>query len=208
MPSSAKTNLHKDGKRLRRSFFARPTLTIAKDLLGKLIIRKIGRHFLVCRITETEAYRGEDDLACHASRGRTQRTEPLYGIPGTAYVYLIYGMYHCFNIVTERKEFPSAVLIRGCIPVTKDGDDERNRTLTGPGRLCRELQITKTQNGVDLTTDKKLWIADDGRRIRPEEIQKTPRIGVDYAKHCATYPWRFVTTALFPLQEKKNAGSS
>lgn len=193
MRSSKKTALPRRPKRLGRSFFARPTLTVAKDLLGKLIIRRIGQRVLVCRITETEAYRGEDDLACHASRGRTLRTEPLYGIPGTAYVYLIYGMYHCFNVVTERKDFPSAVLIRGCIPVTDDGEDEQSRTLIGPGRLCRELEITRDQNGIDLTKNQTLWLADDGRRVRPREIERTPRIGVDYAKHCAAYPWRFVT---------------
>lgn len=192
MRSSPKTELSRHAKRLGRPFFARPTLTVAKDLLGKLIIRKIGQRIVVCRITETEAYRGEDDLACHASRGRTNRTEPLYGIPGTAYVYLIYGMYHCFNVVTERKDFPSAVLIRGCVPVANDGAEEQNRTLIGPGRLSRDLQIAKAQNGIDLTTDESLWIADDGSGVPSRDIQRTPRIGVGYAKHCAAYPWRFV----------------
>ena len=97
---------------LKRSFYVRPTLEVARDLLGKILVRKTGRKEIRAVITETEAYVSEDDLASHASKGRTPRTEPMYGEAGHAYIYMIYGMYHCFNIVTEKKDFPAAVLIR------------------------------------------------------------------------------------------------
>src|SRR3989338_4345306 len=109
------------------SFFARPTLRVAHELLGKYLVRRISRKKLVGKIIEVEAYIGEDDLACHASRGRTKRTEMLYAKPGTVYVYLVYGMYWCLNIITQRSEYPSAVLIRAIEPVEGIGAMAKNR---------------------------------------------------------------------------------
>jgi DNA-3-methyladenine glycosylase len=171
---------------LPREFYRRSTLDVARDLLGCFLVRKVGRKIVRARIVEVEAYVGEDDLACHASKGRTKRTETMYGDPGHAYVYLIYGMYHCLNIVTEEKGFPAAVLIRGAqvqgVPF-KEAD--------GPGKLCRFLEIGRDLNGWDLTRGAKLWL-EPGEPVPGRNIQATRRIGVDYAKHCKDYLWRFV----------------
>lgn len=176
-------------KRLGRTFFARDTHVVAQALLGKLLVRQVAGENFSGRITEVESYVGVDDAACHASRGpawpagrRTKRTEIMFGKAGHAYVYLIYGMYHCLNIVTEEKEFPAAVLIRSLDIVT------------GPGRLTRALQITRHLNGEDLTTSKRLFVVDDGLRIPRRAIIATPRIGVAYAGKDALLPWRYVLT--------------
>src|SRR3989338_6779978 len=134
--------------KLKRIFFNRNTVTVAKDLLGKYLVRRIGRKIIAAKITETEAYCGQNDLACHASKGITPRTKVMFGPPGHAYIYLIYGMYHCLNIVTEKEGYPSAVLIRGC------------ELANGPGKICRELKIDKTLNGVDMFKSRELWIED------------------------------------------------
>src|SRR5690348_6500444 len=123
---------------LPRDFYARPTLTVARELLGQILVHGEKR----VRIVETEAYIGPEDLACHAARGRsTPRNEVMYGEPGHAYVYFIYGMYYWLNVVTEREGFPAAVLIRAGDPGAK-----------GPGVLCRELGLTREHNGLDLTS--------------------------------------------------------
>lgn len=164
--------------RLKRDFYNRNTLIVAKQLLGKVLVRKIGNKIIRAEIIETEAYCGPNDLACHASKGRTKRTEIMFGQPGHAYVYMIYGMYHCLNIVTEKENYPAAVLIRGV---------ER---IIGPGKICRELKIDKNLNGVDIIKSKKLWIEKgDSKSIK---IQKTKRIGVDYAKEYKDKLWRFI----------------
>src|SRR3989344_951033 len=146
-------------KRLARTFFNRPTPQVARELLGKFLVRRIGRKTIAARITETEAYCGPNDLASHASRGRTKRTEVMFGPPGHAYVYLIYGMYHCFNITTERDGYPAAVLIRSVVltSTTFSHSQECENVVDGPGKLCRYLQIDKSLNNKDLTTSKKLW---------------------------------------------------
>lgn len=154
-------------------------------MLGCFLIRKIGRKVIRAKITEVEAYIGEDDLACHASKGRTKRTETMYGEPGYAYVYLIYGMYHCLNIVTEEKDFPAAILIRA-VEIAGVPMKETN----GPGKLCRELRIDRKLNGFDITQGEKLWI-ESGAKIASKNIRAEKRIGIDYAKHCKDYPWRF-----------------
>ena len=155
-------------------------------------------------ITETEAYCGLNDLASHASRGKTPRTEIMFGPPGRAYIYLVYGMYYCLNIVTEKKDYPAAVLIRGIII---DGVDY-NKT-NGPGKVCRVLKIDKTLNGKDITIanvgnrhacsslraracSQPLQIEDRGVIIKNSQIQKTPRIGVDYAGKFKDKKWRFL----------------
>ena len=151
--------------KLTRTFYNRDTLTVARELLGKYVVRRRGERFLCGRICETEAYIGRMDKACHAyNYRRTARTETLFAPPGTAYIYLIYGMYHCLNFVTEAEGEPCAVLIRGLEPA---GDGEllarqrygkalgelspyqRNNFLNGPGKLCRALDLTRAQNGLD-----------------------------------------------------------
>ena len=168
-------------KRLDRKFFERKTLVVARDLIGKLLVRKIGPTIYRAQITETEAYFGPNDLASHASKGLTPRTKPMFGPAGYSYVYLIYGMYHCLNVVTEKAGYPAAVLIRG-VMLEKHHD--------GPGKLCRELKIDKKLNEIDMTTNKELWFEDDGAKIG--RIKKTPRIRVDYAGEYKDKPWRFV----------------
>lgn len=170
---------------ISRQFYHRDTLDVARDLLGCVLACRIEGKTVRARIVETEAYVGEDDLASHASKGRTKRTETMYGAPGHAYVYMIYGMYHCLNVVTEAEGFPAAVLVRavevGGVP-TKETD--------GPGKLCRFLGIDRDLNGRDVTKRRKLWI-EPGKPAANEEIVASPRVGVGYAKHCAEYPWRF-----------------
>ena len=145
-----------------RSFYQQPTLDVARQLLGKYLAREHGDGTTIGRIVETEAYIGPQDLACHASKGRTRRTEVMFGPAGVAYVYLIYGMYHCLNVVTEREEFPSAVLIRA---IEIDGE-----LIDGPGRLCRALQIDRSLNLADLTTGEALWFEDRGVALKRGEL--------------------------------------
>jgi DNA-3-methyladenine glycosylase len=165
------------------SFYARPTLRVARSLLGKYLVRETAAGVRAGRIIEVEAYVGPRDRASHASRGRTKRTEVMFGRPGLAYVYLIYGMYHCLNVVTERAGFPAAVLIRAV--------EVENALIDGPGRVCRSFKIDHEFNHYDLTSGKALWIEDRGDRIRQARIGAFPRIGVDYAGSWAAKPWRF-----------------
>lgn len=135
------------------------------------------------KIIEVEAYVGPQDKACHASKGRTARTDVLFGPPGISYVYLIYGMYHCLNVVTERVEFPAAVLIRA---IEIDGE-----LIDGPGRLCRAMQIDRSLNRLDMTNGERLWFEDRAVVVRRTDIGTFVRIGVDYAGKWAEKPWRF-----------------
>ena len=168
---------------LPRIYFNRPTLTVARSLVGKYLIRCIDSREIAGKIIEVEAYVGSQDKACHAAKGRTQRTEVMFGPAGFAYVYLIYGMYHCLNVVTEREEFPSAVLIRAI---------ELNAELIdGPGRLCRALEIDRRLNRVDLTVGESLWFEDRGGVVGRGTVGAYPRIGVDYAGMWAKKLWRF-----------------
>jgi DNA-3-methyladenine glycosylase len=155
---------------------------VARALLGKVLVHG-GRSG---RIVETEAYVGVHDLACHASRGMTPRTRILWGPPGRAYVYFIYGMHWCFNAVTGPEGRPSAVLVRGLEAVA--GFDGPVR-LDGPGKLCRGLGITGAENGADLVTSDLRIL--DAPAIRGREVERGPRIGVDYAKEWAGRPLRF-----------------
>lgn len=164
--------------RLNRSFFNRPTTIVACRLLGKYLVRKVNNRIIKARIIETEAYCGTKDLACHASKGLTPRTKVMFGQPGHAYVYMIYGMYYCFNIVTGKEGYPAAVLIRGV------------EGLRGPGVLCRELKIDKRLSGIDICTSGELWV-EEGEKIKPTEIKKGKRIGVDYAGKYRNKSWRF-----------------
>lgn len=193
---------------LPRDFYDRDTLTVARDLLGREIVRVLPDGTpLRCRVTETEAYIGRLDKACHAyGYKRTPRTETLFAPPGTAYIYLIYGMYHCLNFVTEGEGEPAAVLIRGAVPV-ENGDRiaqnrfgrseaemtpyQRKNFLNGPGKLCRGLALTRAQNGLDLTrTEGGLYLL-PGSPPDPARVHVSKRIGIDYAQEAVDFPWRF-----------------
>lgn len=161
---------------LPQSFFNRDVKKVAEELLGCYLVTKNGRHM----ITETEAYDGCDDLACHASKGRTTRTEVMYGEAGHIYTYLIYGMYWMLNIVTGQKDYPAAVLIRGV------------EGINGPGRVTKKLGINKNFYGKKLGKETGLWI-EAGEKIPKNRIEKTARVGVDYAGPIwAKKEWRFV----------------
>src|SRR5574341_1554084 len=168
---------------LPRAYFNRPTVQVARSLVGKYLVRSIDGRELAGKIVEVEAYVGPQDKACHASKGRTKRTDVLYGPPGLAYVYLIYGMYHCLNVVTERTEFPAAVLIRA---IEVEGE-----LIDGPGRLCRALEIDRSLNRLDMTVGNNLWFEDWGIKVPRSTIGTFPRIGVEYAGPWAKKPWRF-----------------
>ncbi len=168
---------------LSKSYFNRPTLTVTRSLIGKYLVRENGTGLMAGKIIEAEAYIGPEDLACHASKGRTARTEVLFGPPGMSYVYLIYGMYHMFNVVTERAGSPAAVLIRAI--------EVNGQLIDGPGKLCRELGIDRSLNQHDMTNGRFLWFEDRGMRVPNKQVGTFPRIGVDYAGEWARKPWRF-----------------
>ena len=139
---------------IQRSFFEQKTLAVAQQLLGCFLIHKSNQQELVGRIIETEAYIGPKDKANHASHGRTNRTEVMFGPAGYSYIYLIYGMYHCFNVVTEKEGYPAAVLIRGLEIINK----QKVEKVIGPGKVCREMKIDKKYHNIDLVNNKKLFI--------------------------------------------------
>ena len=165
-------------------FFDRDTLEVAEDLLGKLLVREIDGQVRWGRLVEVEAYCGPEDRAAHSWRGRTPRTGVMYGPPGHAYVYLIYGMYNCLNFVTRQEGCPQAVLIRAMEP--GPGVDRSS----GPGLVCRSMGIDRTLNGRRLQPPE-LYLVDDGYRPAPGAIARTPRVGVGYAGEWAELPWRF-----------------
>jgi DNA-3-methyladenine glycosylase len=170
---------------LPRGFYDRPTETVARELLGMLLAHRVEGHLRVGRVVETEAYLGPHDRAAHSARGRTPRTEVMFGPPGYAYVYLIYGVHHCLNVVTEPEGHATAVLIRALEPV--QGIEGSTK---GPGLLCRALGIDRRQNGHDLVGDE-LFLAEPQRR-EPIEVVGRPRIGVAYAGEWAARPLRFL----------------
>lgn len=190
--------------KLNRDFYDRDALTVAKELLGKVLVHEIGGKKVSAKIVETEAYMGTEDKAAHFYNGkRTPRVEIIYGSPGFAYVYLIYGMYHCFNIVTSGKGTPQAVLIRALQPVGNLELMARNRyakpyaqlnrkqivgLTNGPGKLCRALAIDKRMNGEDLCSNR-LYIEKGGNDIF--SIVTAKRVGIDYAEEAREYLWRF-----------------
>ena len=171
-------------QRLPRHFYDRDTVLVAQELLGKWLVRRTENRERIGRIVEVEAYLGEHDLAAHSSKGLTERTKPMFGPPGFAYVYLIYGVHHCLNVVTEGAGNASAVLLRALEPV-KNIEDRTQ----GPGLLCRAMKIDRHLNAHDLLSDD-LFIA------QPEvagkfAVVKRPRIGVEYAQHWAKRRLRF-----------------
>jgi len=169
---------------LPRQFYDRETALVARELLGKYLVRQVGNFTRSGKIVEVEAYLGAHDLAAHSSKGLTPRTKIMFGPPGFAYVYLIYGVHHCMNVVTERESNGAAVLIRALEPVK----NLRGKT-HGPGLLCRAMKIDRRLNGHDLLSDDFFIAAPEV----PEEfsIVKRPRIGVDYAGHWAKRLLRF-----------------
>jgi DNA-3-methyladenine glycosylase len=179
--------------RLPRPFFARPTLTVARALIGCRLVRRIGGQRLSGIIVEAEAYISEQDLACHCRHGHTPRTEVMFGKPGVAYVYFTYGMHWMFNVVTEREGFAAAVLIRALEPVEgldlmqqHRGTDRLDRLCSGPAKLTQALRIDKRDNGVDLCARvAEIWI-ETGAALNPRQIGRSPRIGVDNVPE----PWR------------------
>lgn len=160
-------------------------------------MRKIGKRRIEGVINEVEAYAGLYDLASHASRGKTPRTEVMFGKPGNWYVYLIYGMHHCLNIVTECENYPAAVLIRGVILVKKHSNilqknyGSRTSIIYGPGRVCKFFKIDRRFNKKPASKSAGLWIEDHGVKINPRHIKCGKRIGVDYAGKWKDKPWRF-----------------
>lgn len=173
-----------------QSFFSRSSLEVARDLLGKFLIRKIGKKEIALQITEVEAYDGPNDLACHASKGRTPRCEALFGEPGHFYVYFVYGMHYMLNIVTDKADYPSGVLIRAA------GEH------VGPARLTKALQVKKDFYGMPAIPETGLWFEDWGKVVLSKDILRTPRIGVEYAgKEWANKPYRFVLKN--PVEKKK-----
>jgi DNA-3-methyladenine glycosylase len=179
-----------------RSFYDRPTLTVARELIGARLVRTLDGQKLVGLITETEAYISEKDLACHAKAGLTPRTAVMYGEPGHAYVYFTYGNHWMLNVVTERAGFPAAVLIRAIQPVegTEIMSARRGgRDTFGPGKLCQAMGITKSENGVDLTeTTGRLWI-EPGVKVPNSLVTKGPRVGLNNTPEpWLSKPWRFL----------------
>jgi DNA-3-methyladenine glycosylase len=205
-------------KKLDNSFYDRKdVLKIARELLGKIVITHFDRKRSSGRIVETEAYHGEVDKASHAYGGRrTRRTEVMFGEAGTAYVYLCYGIHHLFNVVTNKKDVPHAILIRALEPLEgiplmlrRTGKVRLDHTLTrGPGNVSKALGLQTLHTGTSLT-GHQLYIADDGFRLRREEIGVSARIGVDYAEEDANLPYRyFVKGNKFVSGPKRLGGSA
>jgi DNA-3-methyladenine glycosylase len=170
------------------TFFARPALPVARDLLGKYLVRRLGGKTRAYMIVETEAYGGPQDKASHARAGKTKRNWPMFEPGGTIYVYFTYGMHWMLNISTGKHGTPSAVLIRAVQPT----DDADTREFNGPAKLTKRLRIDGRVTGKSLGRQAGLWVEDRGVRIRPKDVRRTPRIGVEYAGEWGSKPWRFV----------------
>ena len=187
--------------RVPREFFARPTLAVARDLLGAHLVRRLDGARLSGVVVECEAYIGQDDTACHASRGRTARTEVMYGPPGYAYVYFTYGIHWMLNVVTEKEGFPAAILVRAIQPMEgiptmralrrARGNPRSERELTsGPARLTQALAVDKALDGADLVTGEQLWL-EPGDTFPDDAVERGPRIGINYAAQADRLaPWR------------------
>jgi DNA-3-methyladenine glycosylase len=182
-------------RKLPSSFYARPVLVVARDCIGKILVRRTSQGLVGGRIVECEAYRGPADLAAHSSRGRTKRTEAMFGPPGRAYVYLLYGISWAFNIVVAQEGEPHAVLVRALeptlgIPLMAERRQKPvdSKLLTnGPGKLCQALGITRDDYGRDLVGDD-LYLLDAPRAAK---VGRSPRINIDYAGEWTARPWRF-----------------
>lgn len=195
--------------RLGINFYQRDTRVVAEELLGKILVRKIDDKLLKGRIVETEAYIGEIDKACHAYGGkRTTRTELLYGKPGLAYVYFIYGLYHCFNLITEKENYASGVLIRSIEPLEevetmcrlrfkKSYEElsryEKKNISNGPSKLCMAMDITKRENGIQTLVSEKIYVEEPSEKYKLDNLRiiRSKRIGIDYAEEAKDFLWRY-----------------
>ncbi len=191
--------------KLERKFYNRPTLEVAKDLLGKNLVHYTNGERLVGKIVEVEAYIGAIDKAAHTyNYKKTKRTQAMFGPPGHAYVYLIYGMYNCMNVVTEKEGEPAGVLIRAIEPIenietmivnryNKPREDFKKRQIlnltNGPGKLCMAMNITRANYSMDLC-GHTLWI-EEAKESSPFDLVKTRRVNIDYAEEAVDFPWRF-----------------
>lgn len=192
-------------KKLQIDFYKKDSITLSKELLGKYLVHNTEQGELIGKIVEVEAYKGVMDKAAHSYEGkRTKRTEVMFREGGIAYVYLIYGMYNCLNIVASLEGVPEAVLIRALEPISNIEFMCKNRynkskeqcskkdiinLTSGPGKLCKAFNITKEHNGMDLTGDKLYLLEDENQE--EFKIVETTRIGIDYAEEARFYPWRF-----------------
>lgn len=195
-------------KKLERNFYTRDTITVAKELLGKYLVHVVNGIELKVKITETEAYCGIDDKGCHSYGGRiTERTKVMYSEGGTSYVYIIYGMYDCFNVVSGKEGDPSAVLVRSGQAIDnfdylsnnrfgKKYDEltnyQKKNFLNGPGKLCKALRIDRNCNNINLCESENLYILDNSEE-NSSNIYTGKRINIDYAGEYADKPWRFYT---------------
>ena len=163
---------------LKKAYFSSPATILAPDLIGKILCRRTQNGIIRARITETECYFGEEDTACHAHKGKTERTKTMYEAGGITYVYLCYGMHSLLNIVTGPKDHPEAVLIRGV------------EGANGPGRTTKYMQITTVHNALPLSPESGIWIEDDGQNFDHTAL---PRVGIDYAsEEDRNRPWRYI----------------
>lgn len=192
-------------KKLPREFYEGDTLDVSKRLLGKYLAHNVDGHELICKIVEVEAYKGPHDKAAHSyNNRRTERVEVMYGPPGYAYIFTIYGMYYCMNVVTAEVDTPNAILIRAVEPVSdleqmalnrydKKLSDLNKRSIinmtNGPGKLCKAMKIDKSNYGDDLCGNR-LYILEDEKKEN-FEICSSPRINIDYAEEAIHYPWRY-----------------
>jgi DNA-3-methyladenine glycosylase len=185
--------------RLMRDFFNPPTLQVARDVLGKRLVRVVDGVRLAGFITEVEAYRGEEDLGCHARAGRTRRTQVMYGPPGYAYVYFTYGMHWMLNFVTEAEGFPAALLVRAVQPsegLAQLGERRAGRPpahwTDGPAKLCQAFQLDGRQNGLDLCGQQQMLFLEDGEPVPDECVTNAPRVGLyTVPEPWKSIPWRF-----------------
>lgn len=183
--------------KLSRSFYLRPTLEVANDIIGKVIVYNSPKGRLSARIVEVEAYIGMDDPACHGAVGKTKRNSVMFGEGGFLYIYFIYGMYYCLNFVTEKEGYPSAILLRAAEPIDgidimlKNHPNQKNndRILSGPGKFCRAFGITTKQNGLDLT-NKTIYLEELFES--PDKIVRTKRIGIKKGKELL---YRFIDSS-------------
>ena len=180
-------------KRLPREFYCQKTVKVARELLGKFLVHRIGKDILAGKIVETEAYVGSQDKASHASRGQTPRCKIMWAEGGHVYIYLIYGVHFMLNVVTEKAGFPAAVLIRAI---------ECSSLISGPGKLTKALAVDKSLNGVDLVSSDEIWIEDRGMTINPSQIISAKRVGVDYAGKWKDKPWRFILRDILKKSQK------
>jgi DNA-3-methyladenine glycosylase len=197
---------------LDKNFYNRPTLEVARGLLGKKLVRRIDGTELSGIIVETEAYCGTNDSACHAHRGQTARNAVMFGPPGYAYVYFTYGMHYLLNLVTEDEGNPCAVLLRAIEPLSGLAEMQARRKrhgqelTNGPAKLCQAMGIDKSFNGWNVTRGTRLWVEDHQNAV-PGRILSTPRIGIDYAlKKDREALWRFLLPFQPPIARSKNRG--